>query len=105
MSLPCLCDPPQDISQDSSFETTDDCRDGKPVTDRHPTDEMSRILGTKPIHMALDPSGGAITHWKHDPVHDVVGPMADHVIMTFPTGSQRFERRTGKSLVMGTARP
>lgn len=75
------------------------------MTDRRPADEMSRILRTKPLHMALDTAGGAITQWKHDPVHDVVGPMADHVIMTFPTGSQRFERRTGRSLVTGTARP
>ncbi|WP_424631676.1 helix-turn-helix transcriptional regulator [Bradyrhizobium sp. SYSU BS000235] len=79
--------------------------DSGPAADQQPTEVMSRLLRTKPIHMALDPSGGAITHWQHDPVHDVVAPMVDHVIMTFPTGSQRFERRTGRSLVTGTARP
>ena len=31
-------------------------------------------------------------------------PMADHVVMTFPAGSARFERRNGKSVAMGTTR-
>jgi AraC family transcriptional regulator len=30
--------------------------------------------------------------------------MADHVIMTYPTGVQRLERRNGKSAAIGTAR-
>jgi AraC family transcriptional regulator len=30
--------------------------------------------------------------------------MADHVIMTYPTGVQRLERRSGKSVAIGTAR-
>jgi AraC family transcriptional regulator len=30
--------------------------------------------------------------------------MADHVIMTYPTGVQRLERRNGKSVAIGTAR-
>jgi AraC family transcriptional regulator len=66
---------------------------------------MARVLRTAPIHMASDPSTGTIAHWKHEPVHDVVGPMADHVVMTFPAGLTQFERRTGKSIVTGTVRP
>ena len=56
------------------------------------------------VRMASDPSSGAIAHWKHDALHDVVEPMADHVIMTYPTGVQRLERRNGKSVAIGTAR-
>jgi len=74
--------------------------------DRRPADvEMARVLRTAPLHMASDPSTGTIAHWKHEPVHDVVGPMADHVVMTFPAGLTQFERRTGKSVVTGTVRP
>ena len=67
--------------------------------------EMARVLKTAPLQMASDPSNGAIAHWKHGALHDVVEPMTDHVIMTYPTGVQRLERRTGKSLATGTARP
>src|SRR3954454_10549266 len=67
--------------------------------------EMARVLKTAPVSMAADPTSGAIAHWKHGALHDVVEPMADHVIMTYPTGVQRLERRTGKSLATGTARP
>jgi len=74
--------------------------------DRRPAGvEMARVLRTAPLHMASDPSTGTIAHWKHEPVHDVVGPMADHVVMTFPAGLTQFERRTGKSVVTGTVRP
>jgi AraC family transcriptional regulator len=74
--------------------------------DRSPADvEMARVLGTKPLRIASDPSCGVIADWKHDPVHDVVKPMAEHVVMTYPAGSQRLERRTGKSVAIGTARP
>ncbi|MGY4496925.1 AraC family transcriptional regulator [Bradyrhizobium sp. GM24.11] len=75
-----------------------------PVDDRRPADvEMTRVLKTAPLQMASDPSNGAIAHWKHGPLHDVVEPMTDHVIMTYPTGVQRLERRTGKSIAIGTA--
>ena len=42
------------------------------------------MFKTKPVRMASDPSGGVITSWKHNPLDDVIAPMADHVIMTFP---------------------
>ena len=69
-----------------------------------PDAEMTRVLKTEPVRMATS-SCGAITLWKHDPLHDVVKPMDDHVIMTFPAGSVRFERRNGKEFVNGMTRP
>lgn len=80
--------------------------DGPPAAQRRAADvEMARVLKTAPLQMASDPANGAIAHWKHGALHDVVEPMADHVIMAYPTGVQRLERRTGKSLATGTARP
>src|SRR3954463_369685 len=76
-----------------------------PVADLRPADvEMARVLKTAPLRIASDPSNGAIAHWKHGALHDVVEPMTHHVIMTYPTGVQRLERRTGKSVAIGTAR-
>src|SRR5882757_10638357 len=73
-----------------------------PIVDRRPADvEMARVLGIAPLRMASDASSGAIAHWKHGALHDVVEPMTDHVIMTYPTGVQRLERRTGKSVAIG----
>jgi len=79
--------------------------DGSPGVERRRADvEMARVLKTAPLQMASDPSNGAIAHWKHGALHDVVEPMTDHVIMTYPTGVQRLERRNGKSVAIGTAR-
>jgi hypothetical protein len=66
------------------------------ITERDPADAETRVLKTRPVSMASDPSSGAITFWRHDPLHDVVRPMADHVIMAFPAEPVRFERRDGK---------
>src|ERR1700724_1756048 len=80
--------------------------DRSPAAQRRAAEvEMARVLQTTPLPMASDPANGAIAHWKHGALHDVVEPMADHVIMTYLTGVQRLERRTGKSLATGTARP
>ena len=80
--------------------------DEVPVAERRPADlEMARVLKTAPLRMASDPSSGSITFWRHDPLHDVVAPMADHVIMAFPAGPVRFERRDGKTVVKGMTRP
>ncbi|MCC8973622.1 helix-turn-helix transcriptional regulator [Bradyrhizobium sp. Cham227] len=65
---------------------------------------MARVLKTRPLRMAADPSSGAIAYWKHDALHDVVRPMVDHVVMSYPAGSQRLERRTGRVASIGTAR-
>jgi AraC family transcriptional regulator len=55
--------------------------------------------------MALDPSGAAIAHWQHEPLHDVVEPMAHHVVMAYNGSMQRMERRSGRSVAIGTFRP
>src|SRR5262245_38623972 len=79
--------------------------DDSSASERRPADvEMARVLKTAPVRMASDSSSGAIAHWKHGALHDVVKPMSDHVIMTYPTGVQRLERRNGQSVAIGTAR-
>src|SRR5262249_30441713 len=72
---------------------------------RHADAEMARVLGTTPFRMALDSYGSGITHWKHDPLHDVVEPMTHHVIMAYNGTVQRMERRSGKDVAIGTFRP
>ena len=67
--------------------------------------EMARVLKTQPLRMASDSQSGAIAYWKHEALHDVVEPMADPVVMTYPVGSQALERRSGKSAAISTARP
>src|SRR5215469_11959322 len=77
-----------------------------PVGDRRAADaEMARVLGTTPFRMALDSSGAGIAHWKHEPLHDVVEPMSHHVIMAYNGSMQRMERRSGRSVAIGTFRP
>ncbi|MEH2534175.1 AraC family transcriptional regulator [Bradyrhizobium sp. AZCC 1588] len=101
-SKPILRDLPQHDQPDSSATRQRDLL----LTKRRAADaEMARVLKTRPVSMASDPSSGAITFWKHDPLHDVVEPMADHVIMAFPAGPVRFERRNGKEFVNGLTRP
>ena len=98
---PILRDVPQQTQSDTSGATQHFLPNGEP----RPADvEMARVLKTAPVSMASDPASGAIAHWKHGALHDVVEPMADHVIMTYPTGVQRLERRNGKSAAIGTAR-
>ncbi|MDB5533974.1 MAG: transcriptional regulator [Hyphomicrobiales bacterium] len=81
-------------------------RSNGPTADRRPADvEMARVLGTEPLRMALDPSGAAIAHWQHEPLHDVVEPMTHHVVMAYNGTMQRMERRTGRSVAIGTFRP
>jgi len=69
--------------------------------------EMARVLKTKPLNIVsgLNSSSGGIAHWKHGALHDVVEPMADHVIMTYVDTMRPLERRTGKSIAKGVARP
>ncbi len=76
------------------------------VSDRRPAEvEMTRVLRTTPLRIALYPSGAGIGHWKHDPLHDVVEPMTHHVIMAYNGAVQRIERRWGRSVEIGTFRP
>lgn len=80
--------------------------DDRTMSERRAADaEMARVLKTRPLRMASDSDSGAIAYWKHEPLHDTVEPMADHVIMTYPAGSQALERRTGKAAAISTARP
>ncbi|WP_456621094.1 MULTISPECIES: helix-turn-helix transcriptional regulator [unclassified Bradyrhizobium] len=84
-------------------ETRHDVRGGD---DRRRADvEMARVLGTTPFRMALDASGAGIAHWMHDPLHEVVEPMNHHVIMAYNGTLQRMERRSGRSVAIGTFRP
>ena len=95
----------RDLSHENQSATSKAHQCDLPNADRPPADvEMARVLKTAPLRMASDPSSGAIAYWKHDALHDVVEPMADHVIMTYPTGLQRLERRSGGSVAIGTAR-
>ena len=84
-----------------------DARQGRlPIAEPRPADvEMARVLRTEPSRMALDPSGIGIAHWKHEPLHDVVEPMSHHVIMAYNGSMQRMERRSGRSVAIGTFRP
>lgn len=82
--------------------------DGEEDQRRRPADaEMARVLKTKPLNLVSgsDPSSGGIAHWKHGALHDVVQPMADHVIMTYIDTMQPLVRRTGRSIATGVARP
>ncbi|WP_246558242.1 helix-turn-helix transcriptional regulator [Bradyrhizobium liaoningense] len=67
--------------------------------------EMARVLRTEPFRMALDSTGAGIAHWRHDPLHDVVEPMNHHVVMAYNGVMQRMERRSGRSVAIGTFRP
>ncbi|MET0677314.1 MAG: AraC family transcriptional regulator [Bradyrhizobium sp.] len=98
---PILRGDPQQATPEASGRTRHLPPNGEP----RPADvEMARVLKTAPVSMASDPASGVIAHWKHGALHDVVEPMADHVIMTYPSGVQRLERRSGKSVAIGTAR-
>lgn len=80
--------------------------DDRGTSERRAADvEMARVLRTEPFRMALDSHGVGIAHWKHDPLHDVVEPMSHHVIMAYNGVMQRMERRSGKSVAIGTFRP
>lgn len=99
MSKPILRDPSENLPSEPS-------RDDLPDAERRPADvEMARVLHTKPLRVASDPSSGTIAHWKHEPLHDVVEPMTHHVIMAYNGSIQRMERRSGRSVAIGTFRP
>jgi AraC family transcriptional regulator len=96
----------RDLSQHNHPETSEAHQRDLVVSNRRSADaEMARVLGTEPFRMALDPSGAGIAHWKHDPLHDVVEPMSHHVIMAYNGTIQRMERRSGRSVAIGTFRP
>ena len=96
-----LHDPSADLSAATEARPGDQTNGDRP----HADVEMARVLGTKPFHMALDAAGAGLAHWKHDPLHDVVAPMTHHVIMAYNGMVQHMERRTGRSVAIGTFRP
>jgi AraC family transcriptional regulator len=96
----------RDLSQENQPNASEAHQRDLPGTEGRPADvEMARVLGTTPFHMALDSSGAGIAHWKHEPLHDVVEPMTHHVIMAYNGQMQRMERRSGRSVAIGTFRP
>lgn len=104
MSKPCLCEPAQTAPPAEMTEARQTENTTSVGLLRRPVNEMARVLKTTPVHIASDLSGGAIAQWSHDPFHEVVEPMTDHVIMTYVGTVQRLERRNGKSIITGTAR-
>ncbi|WP_406677613.1 helix-turn-helix transcriptional regulator [Rhodopseudomonas infernalis] len=78
--------------------------------DRHssvspaPAEEMKRVLGAAPLRFASERSGGAFALWRHGPLHDVVAPMADDVVMAYRGPIRRLERRADGAVAIGTAR-
>ncbi|WP_026617307.1 helix-turn-helix domain-containing protein [Ensifer aridi] len=98
MSKPNLHDHPGDLAAAGQKSNASN------VNGRAADAEMARVLGMTPFRMALEPSGGGIAHWKHEPLHDVVEPMSDHVIMAHNGVVQRMERRSGRSVSRGTFR-
>jgi AraC family transcriptional regulator len=99
MSKPNLREPSEDLPAASDARQSN-----VPVAEGRPDAEMARVLGTTPFHVALDPSGAGIAHWKHEPLHDVVEPMTHHVVMAYNGMMQRMERRSGRSVAIGTFR-
>ena len=99
MSKPNLREPSEDLPAASDARQSN-----VPVAEGRPDAEMARVLGTTPFHVALDPSGAGIAHWKHEPLHDVVEPMTHHVVMAYNGMTQRMERRSGRSVAIGTFR-
>ncbi|MGY0569802.1 AraC family transcriptional regulator [Bradyrhizobium sp. RDM12] len=95
----------RDASQPKSQAASEARQTKGSIAEGRPDAEMARVLGTTAFQMALDPSGAGIAHWKHDPLHDVVGPMTHHVIMAYNGSVQRMERRSGRSVAIGTFRP
>jgi len=77
----------------------------RPASDRRPAnEEMARVLNTDPLRIVSDSSSGAIAHWNHGALHDVVQPMQDHVVMTYIGTMERLERRSGRTVASGMAR-
>jgi AraC family transcriptional regulator len=95
----------RDLAQEIQPDAFEANAHNAPTGERpHADAEMTRVLKMAPVRMASDPSNGVISYWRHDPLHDVVGPMADHVLMAFPAEPVRFERRDGKTFVNGMTR-
>jgi len=102
MSQPAI----RNISPDHLPTSPEASRDRCFIANHRPANiEMTRVLRTSPLRMTSDPSSGyALAHWSHGALHDVVEPMTHHVIMAYSGSMQRLERRSGRSIGIGTAR-
>ncbi|WP_348862565.1 AraC family transcriptional regulator [Neorhizobium sp. Rsf11] len=71
-----------------------------------PYHEMQRVLRTAPVESLCidDPFDTRLTRWKHGPIHEIVQPMSDHVLMTYLGTMQRLERRSGREYSTGMGR-
>jgi AraC family transcriptional regulator len=71
-----------------------------------PDREMERVLRTTPFELFSidDPFDTRLARWKHEPFHETVYPMSDHVVMTYLGTMQRLERRSGKEYATGMGR-
>lgn len=71
-----------------------------------PVSEMQRVLRTVPVESFCfeDPFDTRLARWKHQPFHETVQPMSDHVIMTYLGAMQRLERRSGQEYSTGMGR-
>ena len=75
----------RDVAQQTQSDTSGTTRHLLPNGEARPADvEMARVLKTAPVRMASDPASGAISHWKHGALHDVVEPMADQRTLPCP---------------------
>ncbi|SHL94487.1 AraC family transcriptional regulator [Halomonas cupida] len=70
------------------------------------TTEMDRVLRTPPRRNVLegDLSQGTFRHWPHGPIHDVIQPMSEHVLIASFGPMQRVQRCTGRLLEHTTLR-
>ncbi len=92
-------------SVEQLFASSDACQERAQDGQGRPANrEMARVLKTAPRRIVSDSSGASISHWNHGPLHDVVKPMTDHVIMAYTGTMQRLERRSRGTVVVGTAR-
>lgn len=69
-----------------------------------PAEEMRRVLGATPLRYASERSGGAFAVWQHGPLHAVVAPMADDVVMAYRGPVRRLERRSNGAVAIGSGR-
>ncbi|WP_234831136.1 helix-turn-helix transcriptional regulator [Rhodopseudomonas palustris] len=69
-----------------------------------PAEEMRRVLGAAPLRYASERSGGAFALWQHGPLHAVVAPMADDVVMAYRGPVRRLERRSNGAVAIGSGR-
>ncbi|MES1925434.1 putative transcriptional regulator, araC family protein [Salinisphaera sp. T31B1] len=68
--------------------------------------ELARVIRTPPSRHVVegDSSQGSFRHWPHGPLHDVIQPMSEHVLIASTGSMQRVQRRTGRLIERTTLR-